>query len=150
MTPYYNKPTTEGLYRHYAALAGATRLPIVVYNVPGRTSCNVKPDLLRRLAALDNVVAVKEASGDIGQMVAICQTAANDFAVLSGDDSVTLPLMALGGAGVISVASNEIPSEMGPAVRGCACRRLWLAPRNPSTLLPVDGCQFLRDQPRAR
>ncbi len=112
VTPYYNKPTAEGLYRHYAALAGATRLPIVVYNVPGRTSCNVKPDLLRRLAALDNVVAVKEASGDIGQMVAICQTAANDFAVLSGDDSVTLPLMALGGAGVISVASNEIPAEM--------------------------------------
>ena len=112
VTPYYNKPTEEGLYRHYAALAGATRLPIVVYNVPGRTSCNVSPGLLCRLAAIDNIVAVKEASGDIGQMAAVCQQAPGGFAVLSGDDSVTLPLMALGGAGVISVASNEIPSEM--------------------------------------
>ncbi len=112
VTPYYNKPTPEGLYRHYAALAGSARLPIVVYNVPGRTSCNVKPDLLRRLAAIDNIVAVKEASGDIGQMTEICQTAPDDFSVLSGDDSVTLPLMALGGVGVISVVSNEIPAEM--------------------------------------
>ncbi len=120
VTPYYNKPTPEGLYRHYAALAGAARLPIVVYNVPGRTSCNVKPDLLCRLAAIDNIVAVKEASGDIGQMAAICQTAPNDFSVLSGDDSLTLPLMALGGVGVISVASNEIPAEM---ARLCAAAR---------------------------
>ena len=112
VTPYYNKPTPEGLYRHYAALAGSTRLPIIVYNVPGRTSCNVKPDLLRRLAEIDNIVAVKEASGDIGQMAAVCQDAPADFAVLSGDDSVTLALMSLGGAGVISVVSNEIPDEM--------------------------------------
>ncbi len=112
VTPYYNKPTPDGLYQHYAALAGAVRLPIIVYNVPGRTSCNIKSDLLLRLTSIDNIAAVKEASGDIGQMIEICQTAPNDFAVLSGDDSVTLPLMALGGMGVISVASNEIPAEM--------------------------------------
>lgn len=112
VTPYYNKPTPDGLYQHYAALAGSTRLPIILYNVPGRTACNVKPDLLCRIATIDNIVAVKEASGDIGQMAEVCQTVPSDFAVLSGDDAVTLPLMALGGMGIISVVSNEIPAEM--------------------------------------
>lgn len=116
VTPYYNKPTPEGLYRHYAALAEATDLPIIVYNVPGRTCCNIRPDLLCRLAEIDTVVGVKEASGDIGQMAQVCQAVPEGFAVLSGDDSVTLPLMALGGAGVISVVSNEIP---GPMARLC-------------------------------
>ncbi len=112
VTPYYNKPTPEGLFRHYSALADATDLPIVVYNVPGRTCCNIQPDLLCRMAAIANIVAVKEASGDIGQMAQVCQSVPSGFSVLSGDDAVTLPLMALGGSGVISVASNEIPSEM--------------------------------------
>ena len=116
VTPYYNKPTPEGLHRHYAALAEATDLPIIVYNVPGRTCCNIKPDLLCRLAEIDTVVGVKEASGDIGQMAQVCQAVPEGFAVLSGDDSVTLPLMALGGAGVISVVANEIP---GPMARLC-------------------------------
>lgn len=112
VTPYYNKPTPEGLYRHYEALAKATDLPIVVYNVPGRTCCNITPDLLCRLAGLANIVAVKEASGNIGQMAMVCQSVPEGFAVLSGDDSVTLPLMALGGVGVISVVSNEVPGAM--------------------------------------
>ncbi len=112
VTPYYNKPTPEGLYRHYAALAESTPLPIVVYNVPGRTCCNIKPDLLCRLAGIANIVGVKEASGDIGQVARICQSVPEGFAVLSGDDSITLPLMALGGVGVISVVSNEIPGAM--------------------------------------
>jgi len=112
VTPYYNRPTPDGLYQHYAALAGSTRLPIILYNVPGRTACNVTPDLLCRIATIDNIVAVKEASGNIGQMAAVCQTVPSDFAVLSGDDAVTLPLMALGGMGIISVVSNEIPAEM--------------------------------------
>lgn len=116
VTPYYNKPTPEGLHRHYAALAEATDLPIIVYNVPGRTCCNIKPDLLCRLAEINTVVGVKEASGDIGQMAQVCQAVPEGFAVLSGDDSVTLPLMALGGAGVISVVANEIP---GPMARLC-------------------------------
>ena len=112
VTPYYNKPTPDGLFRHYSALADASDLPIVVYNVPGRTCCNIKPDLLSRLAGLANIVAVKEASGDIGQMARVCQAVPEGFSVLSGDDSVTLPLMALGGVGVISVVSNEVPGEM--------------------------------------
>lgn len=112
VTPYYNKPTPAGLYRHYAALADATDLPVVVYNVPGRTCCNVKPDLLARLADIPSIVAVKEASGDIGQMGRICQSVPDGFSVLSGDDSITLPLIALGGDGVISVVSNEIPGDM--------------------------------------
>ena len=112
VTPYYNKPTPEGLYQHFKAIASATRLPIVVYNVPSRTGINIAPGALARLASIDNIAGVKEASGDIGQMAAIFQELPEDFAVLSGDDSVTLPLMALGGVGVISVASNEIPAEM--------------------------------------
>ena len=112
VTPYYNKPTAEGLYRHYAQLAGATDLPIVVYNVPGRTCCNITPDVLGRLAGIPGIVGVKEASGSIGQMADVCQIVPSGFAVLSGDDAVTLPLMALGGVGVISVASNEIPGPM--------------------------------------
>lgn len=112
VTPYYNKPTPEGLYRHYAALAESSALPIVVYNVPGRTCCNIKPDLLCRLAGIDNIVGVKEASGDIGQIARVCQSVPEGFAVLAGDDSITLPLMALGGVGVISVVSNEIPGAM--------------------------------------
>ncbi len=112
VTPYYNKPTPEGLVRHYSELANATELPIIVYNVPGRTGCNVGPDLLCRLAGIASVVAVKEASGDIGQMARICRSVPDGFSVLSGDDAVTLPLMALGGSGVISVVANEIPGAM--------------------------------------
>ncbi len=112
VTPYYNKPTGEGLYQHYSAIAAATDLPIVLYNVAGRTARNITTDELLRLAQIDRVVAVKEASGSIGQMAQVCQAVPADFAVLSGDDAVTLPLMALGGVGLISVASNEIPAEM--------------------------------------
>ncbi len=112
VTPYYNKPTPEGLVEHYRAIAAAGRLPVVVYNVPGRTGLNVDPATLRRLAEIDRVVGVKEASGNLGQMAAVCQALPRDFAVLSGDDAFTLPLMALGGVGVISVASNEVPYAM--------------------------------------
>ena len=112
VTPYYNKPTPEGLYRHYDALAAATDLPIVVYNVPSRTCCNIEPDLLCRLADIANIVGVKEASGNIAQMARVCQYVPPGFSVLSGDDSVTLPLIALGGTGVISVVGNEVPAGM--------------------------------------
>ena len=112
VTPYYNKPTQEGLYRHYKTIAGQTKLPVVVYNVPGRTGVNVEPATLVRLAAIDNIVGVKEASGNISQMASICARVPKEFTVLSGDDSIALPLAALGGKGVISVASNEIPKEM--------------------------------------
>jgi 4-hydroxy-tetrahydrodipicolinate synthase len=112
VTPYYNKPTAEGLYQHYRAVARATRLPIVVYNVPGRTGTNVDPATLSRLAEIETVVGVKEASGNISQMAAIFQTVPESFAVLSGDDAITLPLIALGGVGIISVVSNEVPFAM--------------------------------------
>lgn len=112
VTPYYNKPTADGLYQHYRAVANASRLPIVVYNVPGRTGTNVDAPTLARLAEIETVVAVKEASGNISQMAAIFQLVPESFAVLSGDDAVTLPLIALGGVGVISVASNEVPYAM--------------------------------------
>ena len=119
VTPYYNKPTPEGLYEHYKAIAAATRLPIVLYNVPSRTGTNITPSTLARLASIDNIVGVKEASGDIGQMAAVFQQVPKTFSVLSGDDSVTLPLMALGGVGVISVVSNEIPAEMSALCDAC-------------------------------
>src|SRR6185295_18917906 len=112
VTPYYNKPTPEGLYQHYHEVARATRLPIVVYNVPGRTGTNVDPATLKRLAEIETVVGVKEASGNISQMAAICQSVPDNFSLLSGDDAITLPLIALGGVGIISVVSNEVPFAM--------------------------------------
>jgi 4-hydroxy-tetrahydrodipicolinate synthase len=111
-TPHYNKPTPEGQVAHYRAVARASRLPIVVYNVPGRTGTNVLPPTLARLAEIETVAGVKEASGSITQMAEIFQLLPEEFAVLSGDDAITLPLAALGGAGVISVASNEVPYGM--------------------------------------
>jgi 4-hydroxy-tetrahydrodipicolinate synthase len=112
VTPYYNKPTQEGLFQHYKAMAESTPLPIVVYNVPGRTGVNVEPATLARLTPIVNIIGVKEASGNVTQMCEIVKAVPNDFIVLSGDDALTLPLMAIGGRGIISVASNEIPAEM--------------------------------------
>src|SRR5262249_27431385 len=112
VTPYYNKPTQEGLFQHYRAIAGSTRLPIVLYNVPGRCGTNLEPATVARLAQIDNIVGIKEASGNISQMSALMNAVPEEFVVLSGDDALALPLFALGGRGVISVASNEIPAEM--------------------------------------
>ena len=112
VTPYYNKPTPEGLFQHYRTIAEAVELPIIVYNVPGRTGCNVDPSTLIRLSAVPHIVGVKEASGNVTQMCEICAGVPDDFIVLSGDDALTLPLMAVGGRGLVSVASNEIPAEM--------------------------------------
>ena len=111
VTPYYNKPTQEGLFQHYRAIANSTPLPIIVYSVQGRTNVNVEPATLVRLAEIKNIVGVKEASGSISQMASIIARVPESFTVLSGDDSIALPLIALGGHGVISVVSNEIPAE---------------------------------------
>jgi 4-hydroxy-tetrahydrodipicolinate synthase len=119
VTPYYNKPTQEGLYQHYRAIASSAGLPIIVYSVQGRTGVNVEPATLARLAQIENIIGVKEASGNIAQMASIINRVPSDFLVLSGDDAVTLPLIALGGRGLISVASNEIPGEMTQLVRCC-------------------------------
>jgi 4-hydroxy-tetrahydrodipicolinate synthase len=112
VTPYYNKPTQEGLFQHYRAIAAATSLPIILYSVQGRTGINIEPATVKRLAEIENIIGIKEASGNIGQMASILNIVPEDFIVLSGDDAITLPLISLGGRGVISVASNEIPAEM--------------------------------------
>src|SRR5579863_923582 len=112
VTPYYNKPTQEGLYQHYKAIAAAISLPIIVYSVQGRTGVNVEPATLKRLAQIENIAGVKEASGNIGQIATIASQAREGFSVLSGDDAIALPVIALGGHGVISVVANEIPAEM--------------------------------------
>ncbi|HEY3938980.1 MAG TPA: 4-hydroxy-tetrahydrodipicolinate synthase [Bryobacteraceae bacterium] len=117
VTPYYNKPTQEGLYQHYRAIAESTSLPIIVYSVQPRTAVNVEPATLLRLAQIPNIIGVKEASGNISQMASIAARVPDSFVVLSGDDSVALPLIALGGRGVISVVSNEIPAEFGELTR---------------------------------
>lgn len=136
VTPYYNRPTQEGLYQHFRAIAAATRLPMMLYSVVGRTGVNIEPATLRRLALIDNIVGVKEASGNISQMARICATMPDDFDVLSGDDAITIALAGLGGKGVISVASNEIPAEMAQLAQLCldgnfaaarALQKLWLA-----------------------
>ena len=111
VTPYYNKPTQEGLVQHYKAIAKAVPLPIIVYNIQGRTGVNVEPSTLKRLAEIDNIVGVKEASGNISQMATVLHLLPEPFIVLSGDDAITIPLIALGGRGVISVVANEIPAE---------------------------------------
>ncbi len=112
VTPYYNKPTQEGLYQHYKAIASAIKLPIVIYNIQGRTGINVEPVTMVRLAGIENIVGVKEASGNISQMAEILYRLPERFTVLSGDDAITLPLIALGGQGIISVVSNQIPRVM--------------------------------------
>jgi 4-hydroxy-tetrahydrodipicolinate synthase len=117
VTPYYNKPTQEGLYQHYRAIAAAIALPIILYSVQGRTGVNIEPATVKRLAGIENIVGIKEASGSIAQMAAILNIVPDDFIVLSGDDAITLPLIALGGRGVISVVSNEIPAEMAQLAR---------------------------------
>ena len=117
VTPYYNKPTQEGLYQHFGAIARAVPLPIILYSVQGRTGVNIDPATVKRLAGIENIVGIKEASGNISQMAAILNVVPEDFIVLSGDDAITLPLMALGGRGVISVVANEIPGEMNELTR---------------------------------
>jgi 4-hydroxy-tetrahydrodipicolinate synthase len=135
VTPYYNKPTQDGLYHHYKAIASATSLPIILYNVPPRTNVNIDPSTVRRLAEIENIIGVKEASGNISQITQVIQQTAEDFIVLSGDDALTLPIVAMGGRGVISVASNEIPAEMTRLAQLClagdfagarAMQRKWM------------------------
>jgi 4-hydroxy-tetrahydrodipicolinate synthase len=127
-SPYYNKPTQEGQYRHFRAIAEAVDKPIILYNVPGRTGSNLEPATLARLAEVPNIAGVKEASGNITQIAEICNAVPEHFLVFSGDDAITLPVIALGGAGIISVASNEIPHEMAEMTRG-ALNNDWVAAR---------------------
>jgi len=147
VTPYYNKPTQEGLYQHYRAIAEATPLPVVVYNVPGRTGVNVEVATLARLAEIPNIVGVKEASGNVTQMCEVCGAVPADFIVLSGDDALTLPLMAIGGRGIISVASNEIPAEMVQMVEAAERGDFAAARAIHSRILPLMQINFVESNP---
>jgi 4-hydroxy-tetrahydrodipicolinate synthase len=147
VTPYYNKPSQEGLYQHYKAIAGATRLPIVVYSVQGRTGVNVEPATLARLAEFENIVAVKEASGNISQMANVIQEVPERFAVLSGDDAITIPLIALGGRGIISVAANQIPAEMTQIAQAALRGDFATARAIQRKFLPLMNMNFIESNP---
>jgi 4-hydroxy-tetrahydrodipicolinate synthase len=147
VTPYYNKPTPEGLYQHFSAIAEATALPIVIYNVPGRTGCNIDAAMLARLATIPHIIGVKEASGNITQMAEICRAVPERFIVLSGDDALTLPLMAIGGRGVISVASNEMPAEMAELVEAAERGDYATARGLHAKLLPLLLGNFIESNP---
>jgi 4-hydroxy-tetrahydrodipicolinate synthase len=147
VTPYYNKPTQEGLYQHYCAIASSVGLPIIIYSVQGRTGVNVEPATLARLAAVENIVGVKEASGNISQMASIIQVVPPEFAVFSGDDAITLPLIALGGRGLISVVSNEIPAEMTQLVHCCLRGDFAEARALQRQFLPLMEVNFVESNP---
>ncbi len=147
VTPYYNKPTQEGLYQHYKAVAGAVDLPVIVYSVQSRTAVNVEPATLKRLAEIDNIVAVKEASGMIGQISAIIAEVPERFTVLSGDDALALPVIALGGRGLISTTSNEIPAEMTQLVHASMDNDFATARRLQKRYLPLMQVNFVETNP---
>lgn len=147
VTPYYNKPTPEGLYQHYKAIADSTSLPIVLYNVPGRTGCNIDPATLVRLATIPTVVGVKEATANISQMLEICQVVPDDFLVLCGDDACTVPLMSIGGHGLVSVASNEAPAEIAQMVQSCERGDYAAARAIHRKMMPLMTVNFVESSP---
>ena len=147
VTPFYNKPTQEGLYRHFETIADSTDLPIVLYNVPSRTGCNIQPATLQRLALITNIVGIKEASGNLLQMCEICRSIPDDFSVLAGDDAFTLPLIALGGHGVISVVANETPAEMASLVDLATAAKFAEARKVHERLLPLMQVNFIESNP---
>jgi len=148
ITPYYNKPTQEGLYRHFAAIANAVDFPIVPYNVPGRTSSNMLPATLGRLAReCPNIVGVKEATGDLAQVSEVLEHCGSNFCLLSGDDFTVLPLLSLGGCGVISVSSNIMPAAMSKLCASFAQGDLENARALHFTLAPLNRAMFLETNP---
>ncbi len=147
VAPYYNKPTQEGLYQHFRAIAESTSLPVIVYNVPGRTGSNIEPATLGRLAEIPNILGVKEASGNISQQADLFRAVPESFKVFSGDDSITLPLMALGAVGVISVVSNEVPAEMTRLTHLCLEGNYAAARKLQHRLLPLMQANFLESNP---
>ena len=147
ISPYYNKPTQEGIYRHYAEIAARTAFPLVPYNVPGRTSSNVRPATVARLAELEQVVAIKEACGDLAQISEVIERCPERFSVLSGDDALTLPVLAVGGRGVISTTSNVAPTEMVALVRAFRAGDVEAARRAHLRLLPLFDVLFVESNP---
>ncbi len=147
VAPYYNKPTQEGLYRHYKAVSEATGLPLVLYNVPGRTAVNITPETVARLSELKNVVAIKEASGNIRQVSDIIRLCGDSITVLSGDDFTTFPIMMLGGKGVISVTANIVPSKVAALCRACLEGNLEEARKLHFELEPLNAAMFIETNP---
>jgi 4-hydroxy-tetrahydrodipicolinate synthase len=146
-SPYYNKPTQEGQYRHFRAIAEAIDKPVILYNVPARTSANLEPATVARLSEVPNIAGIKEASGNMAQIAEVVNAVPENFTVLSGDDAVTLPVIALGGVGVISVASNEIPHEMAEMTRA-ALHNDWVAARAiQRKYLPLMQANFIESSP---
>jgi len=147
VAPYYNKPSQEGFYRHFTAIADAAGLPVIVYNIPGRTGKNIENDTMVRLSAHPKIVAVKEASGDMAQVMDLCRRKPKDFDVLSGDDNLGLPIMALGGVGIISVASNAIPGRVEKLVKLCLENKYEEARELHYQLLPFFKALFVETNP---
>jgi 4-hydroxy-tetrahydrodipicolinate synthase len=147
VTPYYNKPTQEGLYLHYKEIASAVKLPMIVYSVQGRTGVNIEPATLKRLSEVDYIVGVKEASGNIGQQANVVHQVPSDFAVLSGDDAITIPLIALGGHGLVSVVANEIPGEMTDLVQRALANDLGGARELQRKYMPLMEVNFVESNP---
>ncbi len=146
-SPYYNKPTQEGQYRHFRAIAEAVDKPILLYNVPGRTAANIEPGTVARLAEVPNIFGVKEASGNIAQMAELCAVVPENFLVFSGDDAVTLALIGLGGVGIVSVCSNEIPREMAEMTRAALNNDWGTARRLHRKYLPLMQGNFIETSP---
>ena len=146
-TPYYNKPTPEGLVQHFTAVADAARVPVCLYNVPGRTAVNMKPDTVLRLAEHDNIIGIKESSGDLAQVQHLLLGRPEGFAVLSGEDWMTLAVIAAGGDGLISVASNEIPRQMSQLVRRALRGQVAEAREILFQVLPLLEANFLETNP---
>ena len=146
-SPYYNKPTQEGQYQHFKAIAEAADKPLVLYNVPGRTGANIEPSTLARLAEIDNIVAVKEASGNMSQIADVFNAVPDGFLVFSGDDAITLPVISLGGVGIISVASNEIPREMSEMTQAALDNNWEKARRIHRRFLPLMQANFIESNP---
>ena len=147
VAPYYNKPTQEGLYQHFRAIAESTDLPVILYNVPGRTSSNIEPATVARLSKIANIIGIKEASGSIVQQMEVLAAVEPSFRVLSGDDAFTFPLMALGGVGIISVVSNEIPAEMTRLAHLLLEGKLEAARQLHFSLLPLMQVNFIETNP---
>src|SRR5205814_2962277 len=146
-SPYYNKPTQEGQYQHFKAIAEAVDKPLILYNVPGRTAANIEPATLARLSEVPNIAGVKEASGNISQIAEVCNAVPPHFLVFSGDDAITLPVISLGGVGIFSVASNEIPTEMAEMTRLALAGQWESARRIQKKFLPLMQANFLESNP---
>jgi 4-hydroxy-tetrahydrodipicolinate synthase len=147
VAPYYNKPTQEGLYQHFKTIADSTDLPVILYNVPSRTSSNIEPATVARLAEIPNIIGIKEASGSITQQMEVLRVVPPNFRVLSGDDAFTFPLMALGGAGVISVVSNEIPGQITKLTHLLLDGKYDEARKLNAKLLPLMQVNFIETNP---